>query len=102
KLLEVIRNEKDPELRRVAIRVLGQQKNTPSSDALVQTYNAESDAQIKRSILDSLQSQRNVTALISLARSEKDPKMQLKIVEYISNNASRSKEAADYLAELLK
>ena len=37
-----------------------------------------------------------------MARAEKDPKMKLKIVEHLSNMASRSKEAADYLAELLK
>jgi hypothetical protein len=37
-----------------------------------------------------------------MSRAEKDPKMKLKIVEQISNQASRSKEAADYLTELLK
>ena len=37
-----------------------------------------------------------------MAKAEKDPKMKLRIVERISNMASRSKEAQQYLEELLK
>jgi HEAT repeats len=100
KLLNVARTEKDPEIRRAAIRVLGDQRTTPSADALVQIYTSEQDEQIRRWILDSLSN--NDVALIQLARAEKDPKMKLRIVERISNLASRSKAAADYLEELLK
>ena len=59
-------------------------------------------AQVKQSILNSLHSQQNAKALIEMARAEKDPKLKLRIVERISDMAGRSKEAADYLAELLK
>ncbi|MBS1858843.1 MAG: HEAT repeat domain-containing protein [Acidobacteria bacterium] len=102
KLLEVARTEKDPKLRRLAIQILASQKDANTSGALAQMYQTEQDPQIKNTILDSLYGQRNATALISLARAEKDSKMKLRIVERISNLASRNKDAASYLEELLK
>jgi hypothetical protein len=63
-------------------------------------YGAESDTQVKQSILDGLMAQRNAKALVDIARSEKDTKLKLRIVERLSN--MKSKEAADYLEELLK
>ena len=44
-------------------------------------------------------SQNNAKALVDIARGEKDMKMKLRIVERLSN--MRSKEAADYLQEIL-
>jgi hypothetical protein len=102
KLLEVVRTEKEPRLRRMALQVLASQRNGNVSDSLVQIYNSETDPQMKNSILDGLSNQRNATALIAMAKAEKDPKMKLRIVERISNMASHSKEAAAYLEELLK
>jgi hypothetical protein len=102
KLAEVVKTEKDVNVRRAAIQVLGSHRVASISDALVAIYNAESDPQIKRSILDSLNSQRNAKALVEMARAEKDPKMKLAIIDRLSNMASKSKEAADYLAEILR
>jgi hypothetical protein len=102
RLLEVIRTEKEPRLRRLAIQVYGSQKTGAPADTLVQIYSAETDTQIKNQILDSLGGSQNATALIGMAKAEKDPKMKLRIVERISNMAGRSKEAQQYLEELLK
>jgi hypothetical protein len=105
KLTEVAKTEKDPNLRRTALQVLGSHANrTPGiSDSLVQIYNTEQDEKIKRSIIDTLSGQRNAKALVDLARGEKDTKMKLAIVERLSNgNMTHSKEAQDYLQELLK
>ena len=102
KLLELVRTEKDPKLRRVAIQVLASQRTGATADALAAIYASEQDPQVKQSILDSFHSQQNAKALIDMARAEKDPKLKLRIVERLSNMAGRSKEAADYLAELLK
>ena len=41
KLLEVVRNEKDPKVRADAMRVLASQRSGVTSDALVSLYNAE-------------------------------------------------------------
>jgi ribosomal protein L10 len=66
---------------------------------MVSLYNAEQDPQIKSRLLDSLMNQRNAKALVDIARAEKDTKMKLRIVERLST--IRSKEAQDYLAEIL-
>jgi hypothetical protein len=55
---------------------------------------------VKRSIVDSLRSQRNAKGLVDLARKETDPSMKKEIVSRLSN--MKSKESADYLMELLK
>jgi TolA-binding protein len=102
KLLEVIRTEKEPKIRRLAIQVLASQKNGQNAGQLVQIYSAEQDQDIKKNIIDQLSGPQHATALISIARAEKDPKMKLRIVERISNMASRSKEAQQYLEEILK
>ena len=100
KLLEVVRTEKDPKVRVAAARALAGQKTGVAADTLVALYGAESDTQVKQSILDGLMAQRNAKALVDIARSEKDTKLKLRIVERLSN--MKSKEAADYLEELLK
>ncbi len=102
KLLEVARTEKDPKLRRLAIQVLASQRDANTGGALTQMYQSEQDPQVKNAILDSLSGQRNATALIAMARAEKDTKMKLRIVERISSMAAKNKEAAAYLEELLK
>jgi hypothetical protein len=66
---------------------------------MVSLYTAEQDPQIKQSILDGLSGQRNAKALVDIARAEKDPKMKLRIVQRLGD--MRSKEAQDYLAEIL-
>jgi hypothetical protein len=40
--------------------------------------------------------------MVDIARAEKDTRMKLRIVERLSNMANKSKEAQDYLEELLK
>jgi hypothetical protein len=99
KLLEVVRTEKDPKVRVDAMRALSSQRAGVSADTMVSLYTAEQDPQIKQSILDGLSSQRNAKALVDIARAEKDTKMKLRIVERLGN--IRSKEAQDYLAEIL-
>ena len=100
KLLEVVRTEKDPKVRIDAMRALASQRTGVNADTLVSLYNAEQDPQIKQSILDGLFQQRNAKALVDIARAEKDTKMKLRIVERLSN--MKSKEAQDYLEEILK
>jgi len=100
KLIAVVKTEKDANVRRTALQVLGSHKAANISDALVSIYSAETDPQIKRSIVDSVYSQHNAKALVDMARAEKDSKMKLTIVERLSN--MKSKEATDYLLEILK
>lgn len=97
-LLDIAKAEKDPKLKRTAIHMLGGMKTT--GDALVTLYGGEQDAQVRRAILDSLSGQRNAKQLVDLARKESDPQMKREIVSRLSG--MKSKEASDYLLELLK
>jgi hypothetical protein len=100
RVLEVAKTEKDPKLKRTAIQALGSMNATKTGDALVSLYASESDPAMKRSIVDGLSSQRNAKALVDLARKENDSTMKLEIVGRLSH--LKSKEASDYLMEILK
>jgi hypothetical protein len=99
KLAEVVRTEKDPKTRRVAIEVLASQRAAGTGDLLVSVYNSEQDPQNKQMIVDRLSNSRSAKYLVDLARNEKDPKLKVRIVDRLSN--MHSKEASDYLMELL-
>jgi hypothetical protein len=71
-----------------------------TGDVLRSLYGAETNAQVKEEIINALFVQRNATALVEMARAEKDPAMKREIVQRLSN--MRDKVATDYLLELLK
>ena len=96
--VQAVKAEKSPELRAEGIRMLGARAD--SGDALVAMYGTETDPQSKRAIIDSLFAQRNAKALVDLARKERDPAMKREFVSRLSS--MKSKEAEDYLMELLK
>jgi hypothetical protein len=100
RLVEIAKTEKDAKLKRSAIQALGSMGATKTGDALVSMYGSETDPAVKRTIVDGLHSQRNAKAMVDLARKESDPAMKRELVSRLSN--MKSKEAADYLMELLK
>jgi tetratricopeptide (TPR) repeat protein len=106
KLVEVARTDKDPKVRMAAVHAIASQRAGNSGAALVSAYTAEQDQQVKRAIVDDLAPTRNGKApngkaLVDLARAEKDTRMKLYIVNRLSNMAKYSKEAQDYLQEIL-
>lgn len=98
RLLQAVKAEKSPELRAEGVRLLG--GKAESTDALASLYPTEQDQQVKRAILDSLFAQRNAKALVDLARKERDPETKREMVRRLST--MKSKEATDYMLELLK
>jgi tetratricopeptide (TPR) repeat protein len=106
KLVEVARTDKDPKVRMAAVHAIAWQRTGNTAAALVSVYTAEQDAQVKRAIVDDLAPTRNGKApngkeLVDLARAEKDTTMKLYIVNHLSHLAKYSKEAQDYLQEIL-
>ena len=99
-LLELARTESDPNLRATAVRTLGLIGGERTGATLVQMYRGESDAQVRRAALEGLFVQGNARALVDLAKSEKDPKWKREIVSKLA--VMNSKDAADYLTDLLK
>ncbi len=100
KLLEAAQSEKDPELRRVAVRNLGLIHSDESAKALQSIYAKESDRGIKEEVLNSYFLQGNAAAIVAIARGEKDPELKRTAVSKLS--IMHSKEAADYLMEILQ
>ena len=100
KLIELAKNEKDPELRKTAIRNLGLMKRTGTTEALTGIYASDASVDVKKAVINALFLQSNATGLVTLARAEKNVELKKDIVSKLSN--MKSKEATDYLMELLK
>jgi hypothetical protein len=99
-LMEIARSESNPALRANAVRTLGLLGSERTGATLVQMYRTETDSAVRRAALEGLFVQNNARALVGLAREEKDPKWKREIVSKLA--VMNSKDAADYLTELLK
>ncbi len=100
KLVQAAQSEKDPEVRRAAIRNLGLIHSDDSAKALQTIYSKESDRGLRGEVLNAYFLQGNAAAIVAIARSEKDPELRKVAVQKLS--LMHSKEATDYLMELLQ
>jgi len=100
KLVQAAQSEKDIELRRAAIRNLGLIHSDESGKALQTIYGRETDRGLKEDVLNAYFLQGNASALVAIARNEKDPELKKTAVSKLS--LMHSKEATDYLMELLQ
>jgi HEAT repeat protein len=99
KIGELARGEKDADLRRAAIHNLGLFGSERTGAQLVSMYGAETDVELRRTILQALFVQGNAKALVDIARGEKDPRLRKEAVGQLSH--MDSKVATDYLIEIL-
>jgi len=99
KIVEVASGEKDPELRRAAIRNLGLINSADSAQALKTIYAKETDRELREEVLNAYFLQGNAAALVAIARSEKDPELKKTAVSKLS--LMHSKEGTEYLMEIL-
>ena len=99
RLMELARAEADVELRRNAVRQLGIMNADKTGAALVEIYGRETDAGIRRAVIQALFIQNNAESLVALARRENDPAMKKAMVQQLS--LMKSKVALDYLMEIL-
>ena len=99
RLLELARTEKDPELRAEAIRRCGLLGRERTGAGLVTIYRGEKDLALKEAAIHALFVQNNAASLVELARAESNRELKAAIVQKLS--IMRSKEATDYLMEIL-
>jgi hypothetical protein len=99
-LADAAQGEKDPEIRRSAIRNLGLVGSEDARQALLAIYAKETDHENKESVLNALFIQGNAHALVTIARSEKDPELKRTAVSKLA--LMNSKEGNDYLMEILQ
>jgi len=101
-LNQVLRTEKDPEVRRRAVRSLGSLKSDRTGQMLVDIYASEQDVDTRKAVISALGSQNNAEGLVAIARKEASLELKRSIVQKLSEMAPRSKVAADYLMEIIK
>jgi HEAT repeat protein len=100
RLVQAATSEKDPELRRTAVRNLGLINSTDSAQALKTIYVKDSDESVRREVLNAYFIQGNAAALVAIARAEKNPELKREAVSKLS--LMQNKEATDYLMEILQ
>jgi hypothetical protein len=99
-LMDAAKAEKDAGLRLEAVRTLGALDSGRTGSFLSTLYAAEADAAVRSAVLDAFTAQNNCSALVGLARAEKDPVLRRKLVERLG--AIECAEATDFLLEILK
>jgi len=92
-LVQIAKNDKNPELRTEAIRMLGSLSSQPE---LWTMYQAETDPEVKRVLLDYLSS--STDKLSEIARTDKDPKLRRSAILRLSS--ARSSASGDTLAQI--
>lgn len=99
RLFELAKTERDPVVLREVIESLGRVKDERTTEALRAAYANHTDIEVRKEVIDSLFRQGNAPVLIEIARKESEPKLKREVVEALSR--MRSKEANDFLVELL-
>lgn len=99
RLFDIVKSERDDSLRRLAINQLGVMGKSKTGVALASMYAQETNADNKKAIINALFVQGNATAMIEIARKETDLNLKKMIVNQLS--VMHSKEATDYLMEIL-
>ena len=100
RLVQAATSEKDPELRRTAVRNLGLINSSDSAKALQTIYSKDSDKSVRREVINAYFIQNNAAGLVTIARNEKDPELKREAVSKLS--LMHDKEATDYLMEILQ
>jgi hypothetical protein len=101
RMVEVINTERSPELRVFAVRQLGMMGGKAGTDTLVSLYGKETEARVRRAVIDALSFQGSGDVLVSLARKETNPELRRELVRRLSFMGS-SPAVVQYLEELLK
>jgi HEAT repeat protein len=100
RLVQAATSEKDPDLRRAAVRNLGLINSPDSAQALKTIYAKDTDESVRREVLNAYFIQNNAAGLVAIARSEKNPELKREAVSKLS--LMQNKEATDYLMEILQ
>ena len=101
RVIEVVKSEKDADIRNRAIRSLGNMRSEKSGAALAGLYPTLPDVNAKKAAINALANQNNADALIAIARKETTWELKKAIVERLTN-MPRNKAAQDYLMEIIK
>jgi tetratricopeptide (TPR) repeat protein len=100
-LLEKAANgEMGAEVQFEAIRTVGLFEGKRGQEVLLGIYNSAQDLQLKKSVIAAFLASDNSSALVELARKEKNPELKRLIISKLAE--MHDKTATDYMLELLK
>jgi hypothetical protein len=98
-LSAIASSERDPDLRRKAIRNMGVTGGASVVPTLLSIYSKSTDEESKKAVLEALFVAGDAHDLVALARAEKDPSAKRAIVGKLA--VMHNKEATDYMMEIL-
>jgi hypothetical protein len=98
-LIEIARTEKDVNVRDKAIKTIGMVGGQESAAALADIYNAQSDVESKKSVINALFIHNAAKEMVAMARKETNPELKKAITQKLS--MMHSPEVTDYMMEIL-
>jgi hypothetical protein len=101
KVIEVAKTEKDDDVRRRAIRSLGNMRADRSGAALSEIYGSLSNVDDKKAVISGLSNQNNADAMIAIYRKESNFEIKKQIVSSLGN-MPKNEAAKAFLLEILK
>jgi hypothetical protein len=101
RVFDIARTESDRDIRRAAIQSLISMGGRVSDEMLLALYQSEKDPDLRREVLRGLTTDAHAGALVSIARKETDPRIKRDVIERLAR-MKKSKEATDYLLEILE
>ena len=96
---QIARGKMDPDLQVRAIRMVAAMKGKESAGFLNEIYKSSQNERVKDAALDGMFISGDANDLITIAKSENDPRLKQKVVSKLA--LMHSKEVADYMMELL-
>jgi hypothetical protein len=98
-MTEIAQTDKDPEVRRHAVRNLGIFGGHAASATLVSIYNSQTDLGTKKEVINALFLSGACKELVALARKETDPELKKTLVSKMS--LMSCPEITEYMMEIL-
>jgi outer membrane protein assembly factor BamD (BamD/ComL family) len=98
-MIEVAQTDKDPEIRRRAVRNLGIFGGQEGSNTLLAIYSSQADLETKKEVINALFLNNAAKQMVALARKETNPELKRALVQKMS--LMSSPEITEYMMEIL-
>jgi tetratricopeptide (TPR) repeat protein len=98
-MTEIAQSDKDPEIRRRAIRNLGIFGGHEATDTLISIYSAQTDLEVKKEVINALFLKGAGKQMVALARKETNPELKKALIQKMS--LMNSPDITEYMMELL-
>ncbi len=98
-MTEIAQTDKDPEIRRRAVKNLGIFGGRRATDTLLSIYNSQTDMETKQAVINALFLNGAGKQMVALARKEANPELRKALIQKMS--LMSSPEITEYMMEIL-